>query len=309
MSRPGPSVIRAISCSSRSQSHSRRTLLSSVQSSPSHDARKANTTSIDSRIFDGVPDFLPKENIDILCEWQSGLWERLQSEVQNNVGLLDVKQKWDRSGLDMTHLVSFAARQPSLTVAFNYASLLLNNSYFLETLTGSDVKKVPKDYASLGDKVEAFAEGIVGGGWLWLVKTGQNHTDLDIFPTFASGTLLITNRAQRGRQDTPIFGTPLSSPEPLSPSDSSQTNQSTTANTNSTFGSGPPSSSTLFRLPVSRSTARETAGYPAPLAVLNLFEHAYLGKKYGVWGRRQYARDWWRTLNWDKVQNRASLTG
>ena len=107
--------------------------------------------------------------------------------ILDNVGLLDVKQKWDRSGLDMTHLVSFAARQPSLTVAFNYASLLLNNSYFLETLvclhirlslttcadlgwcqTGSDVKKVPKDYASLGDKVEAFAEGIVGGGWLWV---------------------------------------------------------------------------------------------------------------------------------------------
>lgn len=45
-----------------------------------------------------------------------------------------MKQKWDRSGLDVTHLVSFAARDPALTVAFNYASLLLNNSFFLETL-------------------------------------------------------------------------------------------------------------------------------------------------------------------------------
>ena len=42
--------------------------------------------------------------------------------------------------------------------------------------TGSEAKNVPKDYASLGDKVEAFAEGIVGGGWLW-VRTQVHRPD------------------------------------------------------------------------------------------------------------------------------------
>jgi Fe-Mn family superoxide dismutase len=48
--------------------------------------------------------------------------------------LLEVKQKWDRSGLDITHLLSHSAREPSLSMAFNYASNLLNNSFFLENL-------------------------------------------------------------------------------------------------------------------------------------------------------------------------------
>jgi len=45
-----------------------------------------------------------------------------------------VKQKWDRTGLDVTYLLTQTARDPNLSVAFNYASLLLNNSYFLEGL-------------------------------------------------------------------------------------------------------------------------------------------------------------------------------
>jgi Fe-Mn family superoxide dismutase len=48
-----------------------------------------------------------------------------------------VKQKWDRTGLDVTYLLTQTARDPSLAVAFNYASLLLNNSYFLEGLVSS----------------------------------------------------------------------------------------------------------------------------------------------------------------------------
>jgi Fe-Mn family superoxide dismutase len=45
---------------------------------------------------------------------------------------------------------------------------------------------------------------------------------------------------------------------------------------------------------------------PIPVAVLSLYEHAYVGEKYGVWGRGQYAKDWFRRLNWEKVQQRAA---
>jgi Fe-Mn family superoxide dismutase len=83
-----------------------------------------------------------------LNEWQGGLWERLQAEVNStltwlegvydlivdNPRLAEIKQKWDRSGLDMADLLTTSSRDPQLSLAFNYASLLMNNSFFLEGL-------------------------------------------------------------------------------------------------------------------------------------------------------------------------------
>ena len=57
------------------------------------------------------------------------------------------------------------------------------------------------------------------------------------------------------------------------------------------------------------STAADYTSFPAPLAVLNLFEHAYLGERYGVWSRGAYAKDWWKTLDWQKVERRAARYG
>lgn len=54
------------------------------------------------------------------------------TDHQANPGLAAVKQKWERSGLDIAHLLTVAARDPALGLAFNYGSLLLNNSFFLE---------------------------------------------------------------------------------------------------------------------------------------------------------------------------------
>lgn len=52
----------------------------------------------------------------------------------DNPELFEVKQKWDRSGLDISYFLSQTAKDSKNVVAFNYASLLLNNSYFLEGL-------------------------------------------------------------------------------------------------------------------------------------------------------------------------------
>ena len=116
---------------------------------------------------------------------------RLGADSQDNPALLDVKQKWDKDGLDIVHLLDKTARDPSLGLAFNYASLLLNNSFFLEGMvsasrllehdekgelirqTGDD-STFPSNLggeakeAMLREKLEAYAEGIVGGGWLWV---------------------------------------------------------------------------------------------------------------------------------------------
>lgn len=51
-----------------------------------------------------------------------------------------MKLKWDNDKLDMTEFLAFTAREPSLALAFNYASNLINNSYFLEGLVSKSRK-------------------------------------------------------------------------------------------------------------------------------------------------------------------------
>lgn len=66
--------------------------------------------------------------------WQRSSWREklVHAEDIDNPALLDVKQKWDKDGLDIVDLLDKTARDPALGLAFNYASLLLNNSFFLE---------------------------------------------------------------------------------------------------------------------------------------------------------------------------------
>lgn len=55
----------------------------------------------------------------------------------------------------------------------------------------------------------------------------------------------------------------------------------------------------------SRPKSGATDEWPMPLACLNMFETAWLGDKYRIWGREQYARDWWRSLDWNKIIRRS----
>ncbi|WWC65645.1 uncharacterized protein I303_108266 [Kwoniella dejecticola CBS 10117] len=295
MSRPSTSFLRSALKASSSVPRSgiqARTVLNAASRSG------INTSSIDYRILEGVNGFLPKENFDRLQEWQLGLWERLQGEVSNNPALIETKQKWDKYGLDMTDLISSTARDKELTLAYNYAALLLNNSFFLESLTSDNTHQIPSEFRDLQEKVEAYAEGIVGGGWLWIVRCGDSSADLDVIPTFASGTLLVSQRSQRGREGTlSLFAEPPTSGSTEPPTSTAlepQADDLTTAPLNKR------SSKTY--------THSNRLQYPSPLAVLNLHEHAYLGGKYGVWDKKQYASDWWKSLDWRKVQKRNAET-
>ncbi|WVW86670.1 hypothetical protein I302_108724 [Kwoniella bestiolae CBS 10118] len=255
-----------------------------------------NTSSIDYRILEGINGFLPKENFDRLQEWQVGLWNRLQGEVNNNPALIETKQKWDKYGLDMTDLISSTAKDKNLTLAYNYAALLLNNSFFLEGLSAENTQQVPTEFRDLKAKLEGYAEGIVGGGWLWIVRCGDSQNDLDVIPTFASGTLLVTQRSQRGRESTlPLFAEP-------------PTSGSTEPSSSPSSASAP--ATETEEIPLNKRSSRSFTSnsnrlqYPTPLAVLNLYEHAYLSDKYGVWSKKEYVNDWWKNVDWRKVQKR-----
>lgn len=49
---------------------------------------------------------------------------------------------------------------------------------------------------------------------------------------------------------------------------------------------------------------QNTQSVVTPLAVISLFEHAYMGtEKYGATGREEYVRDWLKHLDWEKIKN------
>ncbi|BEJ14196.1 hypothetical protein CspHIS471_0313700 [Cutaneotrichosporon sp. HIS471] len=292
MSRPFANIARAAARTPLS-STARRTILTAAPSGSSRKPTGGAIGGVDPRILNGLPSFIGAEQFDRLNEWQAGLWERLQSEVRNNPGLAPIKLKWDNDKLHMTDLLALSAREPSLALAFNYAALLLNNSYFLEGLNADASKPVPDHFQALEDRVAAYADGIVGSGWLWIVKAGDGLADLDVVPTYGAGTLLVTMRQQRGRQDTlPVFGTPATSGDqsPAPPVEAEASSDAPPPRQNPAGG-------------------RRAGGEATPLAVLNLFEHAYLGDKYGVLLRGEYARDWFRSLDWDKVSKRTASAG
>lgn len=125
---------RPLARAARAFATPRRGILTPSSSAPRQSSSPAQG-GVDPRIFaQGVDNFIQKPQFDRLNEWQAGLWERLQSEVRNNPALAPIRLKWDNDRLDMTELLAFTAREANLALAFNYASLLLNNSYFLESI-------------------------------------------------------------------------------------------------------------------------------------------------------------------------------
>lgn len=90
MSRAAPSLLRSIPSASRPTLNplapinlSRRSIFPAPGSSPRASRPGGNTSSVDPRVLEGLPNFLPKGNVDNVCAWQAGLWERLQAEVRS----------------------------------------------------------------------------------------------------------------------------------------------------------------------------------------------------------------------------------
>lgn len=129
-------------------------------------------------------------------------------------------------------------------------------------------------------------------------------------PTFGAGTLLVTRRQQRGRESLQaVYGTPATSgdaagaiqhdTQPAAAAPAADEAPEEDAAPTTRYPEQPP------RFGANPNAPSEVV----PLAVLSLFEHAYLGDKYGVASRKQYALDWFKALNWDKVQARAERFG
>jgi superoxide dismutase, Fe-Mn family len=169
--------------------------------------------------------------------------------------------------------------------------------------------------------MSAAADGMSASGWIWLVsdQTGR----LGIVPTYGAGTLLIRARRQ---QLPPIRGElPEIHAGSLAPNPSIFSHQ-TSRNQTRSISNGFSTSGTIHRPPPPLSPTEQrrsfltkgttsTASTSAlnhdhdnkrgvvlnPLLCISVFEHAWLGSGYGVWGKKEYLRRFWSVVDWEQV--------
>ena len=180
-------------------------------------------------LAEGCEPFLSKRTANLLwTQWQAGLLQRLNEEVR---GALRVRGGANTGTAHATEsvveTVMNTARSREQLLAFSYASLALNNSFFLSGLVphaqqpskeyvqpSTQPGAVPTYYGktlataiadqfgSLPQLKLAFASAAMSmfsSGFVWLVK--DEHGRLGVLPTYGTGTVLVHQRRQCGPSD------------------------------------------------------------------------------------------------------------
>ncbi|KAF9452016.1 hypothetical protein P691DRAFT_722769 [Macrolepiota fuliginosa MF-IS2] len=168
---------------------------------------------------EGLGKFLPPDALKVQLEYQDGLLERLNEQV---VGTGDAS-----SSIAQT-VINLSGKRDRI-LAFNYASLALNNSFFLNNLKppsnntqthedgiSSDfISNIRTSHGSIQQLRSAFSAAALGmfiNGWVWFVSDQAGNTG--IVSTYGAGTLLIRSRSYM--QKHPNI---LDSPDPSSRSE------------------------------------------------------------------------------------------
>ncbi|KAI0260935.1 Manganese/iron superoxide dismutase [Gloeopeniophorella convolvens] len=162
------------------------------------------------KIEDGMGDFLPPAALKLVAEdFQQGLLDRLNEQTKGT----------QLEHLSVAQIVISTAPHASQTLAFNYASLALNNSFFLHHLKAPPAGRADHEaeldaplptertqtlrgaiatsfgsLQELKDHVAAAARGLAASGFVWLVTDA--HGRLGVVATHAAGTLLAADRRQ-----------------------------------------------------------------------------------------------------------------
>ncbi|KAF8974697.1 Manganese/iron superoxide dismutase [Flammula alnicola] len=164
----------------------------------------------------GLGKFLPPQALQTLIEYQDGLLERLNQELR-------MDPKAEKHGSVANIAIKYASKRER-TLAFNYAVLALNNSFFLDQLSPPpEGKSAPNhedkisrnldnqihhnygDLTRLKSTFSAAAMGLFTNGWVWLVSDSEGH--LGVLPTFGPSTLLVRSRTNMHYDDAlPVLG-------------------------------------------------------------------------------------------------------
>lgn len=153
-------------------------------------------------IQNGLGDFLPPEALKVVAiDYQGGLLQQLNEELR-------ASEEPIRS---VTQIVLDASQHREKSLAFNYASLTINNDFFLRTLKpppnppaldhqseislylASAIRSQHGSLAQLKSSFCAAALGMFTSGWIWFVT--DKHGNTGVIPTFGPGTLLVRSRS------------------------------------------------------------------------------------------------------------------
>ncbi|KAG6919298.1 hypothetical protein DXG01_007430 [Tephrocybe rancida] len=165
----------------------------------------------------GLGEFLPPAALKtVAVDYQEGLLKRLDEEVRGSPEATE--------SVAQTVLNTASVRER--TLAFNYASLALNNSYFLDQLapppteggwqnrqhemSGHLATHIRAQYGNMVQLKSAFSSAVTGlftSGYVWFVT--DRNGNLGIIPTFGPGTLLIRSRTYMGHSKSPVLGPEL----------------------------------------------------------------------------------------------------
>ncbi|KAJ6567238.1 manganese superoxide dismutase [Mycena vulgaris] len=161
------------------------------------------------RIEDGLGNFLPPPALEVVAmEYQLGLLARLTDEVRQT----------DDEDSSVTQVVISTAPFRQKTLAFNYASLALNNSFFLSNLTPDPVDAqegaispslrgvITTDHGGLEQLQSTFSAAAMGmftSGYVWFVCDRNGSTA--VLPTFGPGTLLVRSRSYMAHPNSTLF--------------------------------------------------------------------------------------------------------
>ena len=262
-------------------------------------------------LAEGCEPFLSKRTANLLwTQWQAGLLQRLNEEVR---GALRVRGGANTGTAHATEsvveTVMNTARSREQLLAFSYASLALNNSFFLSGLVphaqqpskeyvqpSTQPGAVPTYYGktlataiadqfgSLPQLKLAFASAAMSmfsSGFVWLVK--DEHGRLGVLPTYGTGTVLVHQRRQCGPKDlvTAVQDGEAQAEAPAAPDAPTR----------------PPRFDAL-----SRTSGADAIGqHLYPLLCVSMYEHAWLGD-YGFWGKERYMTHFWDCVNWERVE-------
>ncbi|GJN90532.1 hypothetical protein Rhopal_003543-T1 [Rhodotorula paludigena] len=193
----------------RASAASARRAVASSSSSAAASAPAAARRQLHSRVplayspDHGIPGFLsPAALRTVAVDWQQGVLDRLNDLVRGS----------DLESLSVLQTVKQAAQDPTKTLAFNYASEALNNSFFLSTLSPTPSSPNPSSnfsrklatipslgsFPALVSHLSAHVAGLhpSSGAYVWLVTDPSGN--LGVVGTYAGGTVLVKERYQMG---------------------------------------------------------------------------------------------------------------
>ncbi|KAJ3892604.1 Manganese/iron superoxide dismutase [Lentinula edodes] len=235
----------------------------------------------------GLGDFLPPPALHVVAvEYQKGLLDRLNEEVRGT----------EMSDMSVMQTIVSAATDRTRVLAFNYASLALNNHFFLDNLKpptppyashqhlisptlSAEIRAQHGSLAQLKSSFSAAATGLFTSGYVWFVTDAAGNTG--VVPTFGPGSVLVRSQMYMG------YLKGLGGRESGVPGGG---------------GGGGKGRPDVGVGAVQSLTLTATAGDTLyPLFCLSVHEHAWLSAGYGVWGKERWVRGFWDVVDWGKV--------